>query len=109
MFNRRRNWISILGLIASGASYYKPRTRRPGDFLASLPDSMSTEGEHSFPISLWDAVRFPTEPFVRSLLTEALPSPSGKPVAVIEFQNWQVAAVFEAEGPGFGAERSLRH
>ena len=39
MIVRRRNPLSILGLVASDASYHKEGTRRIGDLLALLPDS----------------------------------------------------------------------
>lgn len=56
---RPRKWTSVIGLVASDATYYKPGTREPGEVLACLTDNATVESEHSFPMSLWDANLFP--------------------------------------------------
>jgi hypothetical protein len=52
MVSHPMNPLSILGLVASDASFYLPGIRRVGDPLRSLPDSVPAD-EHGFPQSLW--------------------------------------------------------
>lgn len=58
MIAHRRGSLSILGLVASDASYYEPRTREPREVLACLTDNTAVESEHWFPDSLWGPDRF---------------------------------------------------
>jgi hypothetical protein len=52
MVSHPLNPLSILGLVASDASFYLPGTRRVGDRLRSLPDSVPAD-EHGTAQSLW--------------------------------------------------------
>jgi hypothetical protein len=71
MIAHRRSTLSILGLVASDASYYQEGSRNPGDLLRSLPDSEPRD-EHGFPDSLWMSILWHGDPLIgtSSLTTE---------------------------------------
>lgn len=102
MASRRRNHLSILGLVASDASYYAEGGRAIGDLLRSLPDSDPAH-EHGFPQSLWLSVERTGNPFIDSKVFVGEPTPRGASANVVEFPSWQVVSIVEGPGVGFGA------
>jgi hypothetical protein len=102
MIVHRRSTLSILGLVASDASYYQEGSRNPGDPLRSLPDSEPRD-EHGFPDPLWMSILWHGDPLVgtTSLTTEH--GTNGALVDVVESAQWKVARIVEGRELGFGA------
>ncbi len=102
MIVRRRNPLSILGLVASDASYYLEGTRKRGDPLKSLPDSDPGE-EYGFPQALWGSIPKLGDPFTNNTVVVDALTPKGGTTTTIEFPAWRVVDFVEGTPLGFGA------
>jgi Ca2+-binding RTX toxin-like protein len=102
MLRRRRNPLSILGLVASDASYFEEGQREIGDLLSSLPDSAPAD-EHGFPQSLWLSIDRAGNPFTDNRVFVGTSTTHGISATVINFPNWRVVSFIEGQGTGFGA------
>ncbi|MFO1362566.1 MAG: hypothetical protein U1F45_08825 [Burkholderiales bacterium] len=106
MIVRRRNPLSILGLVASDASYYLEGTRRRGDPLESLPDSDPGE-EYGFPQALWESIPESGDPFSDNKVFDDAPTPAGGTTTAIEFPAWRVVDFVEDSSWFRGDDLSL--
>jgi hypothetical protein len=66
MTMHRRSTLSILGLVASDASYCQEGARNPGDLLRSLPESRPRD-EHAFPDPLWMSILWHGDPLIGTI------------------------------------------
>ena len=102
MTAHRRGMLSILGLVASDASYYIEGSRRTGDPLRSLPDSEPRD-EHGFPDPLWMSILWYGDPLIGASNLTTAQTNHGALVDVIELSQWQVVRIVEGRELGFGA------
>ncbi|MFO1361054.1 MAG: hypothetical protein U1F45_01060 [Burkholderiales bacterium] len=98
MIVRRRNPLSILGLVASDASYYLEGTRKRGDPLKSLPDSDPGE-EYGIPEPLGLSIPTLGDPFTDNRMLVAVPAPAGGTTNVIEFPARTAPRFHRSDGP----------